>query len=55
MSRARALMEGRDFVTPDDVKAVAPAVLRHRVVLAEGASPEALIISVLNRVPVPRD
>jgi MoxR-like ATPase len=55
MSRARALMEGRDFVTPDDVKAVAPAVLRHRVVLAEGVSPEALIISVLNRVPVPRD
>lgn len=54
MSRARALMEGRDFVTPDDVKAVALPVLRHRVVVSEGLSSDSLIRSVLERVPVPR-
>ncbi|MGD2174448.1 MAG: MoxR family ATPase [Candidatus Brocadiaceae bacterium] len=56
-ARARALLEGRPFVVPDDVKAVAPDVLRHRVILtfeaeAEGVSPEAVIGSVLDHVPV---
>ena len=55
MSRARALLAGRDFVTPDDVKAVAPHVLRHRVVpQASGADPDAVVRSVLDRVRVPR-
>ncbi|HKO92502.1 MAG TPA: MoxR family ATPase [Polyangiaceae bacterium] len=34
VSRARAWLEGRDYVTADDVRAVAPAVLRHRLILA---------------------
>jgi MoxR-like ATPase len=59
MSKATAAMDGRDFVTPDDVKAAAPAVLRHRLIL----TPEALVAAestdrVLDRtlaqVEVPR-
>jgi len=57
-ARARALMDGRAFVTPDDVKAVAPDVLRHRVILtfeaeAEGVRPDAVVDRVLGHVPVP--
>ncbi len=36
-AQARAVMAGRDYVSPDDVKAVAPAVLGHRIVLAQGS------------------
>ena len=39
LARAHAVMDGRDFVTPDDVRAVALPALRHRLLLA----PEALI------------
>jgi MoxR-like ATPase len=58
-ARAAAALSGRDFVTPDDVKAMAPAVLRHRVVLAaemevEGRSPDDAIRGVLERVEVPK-
>ena len=58
-SRAAAALAGRDFVTPDDVKAMAPAVLRHRVVLAaemevEGRTADDAIRTVLERVEVPR-
>ncbi|MEF8808077.1 AAA family ATPase [Natronomonas sp.] len=57
-SRARALIEGRDFVVPDDVKAVARATLAHRLVLTaeaavEGVDPEAVIETVLDEVEVP--
>jgi MoxR-like ATPase len=57
-SRAHAVLEGRDFVTPDDVKALAPAVLRHRVMLTpeaevEGRGPDAWIDAVLDAVEVP--
>ncbi|MGC9072533.1 MAG: AAA family ATPase, partial [Acidilobus sp.] len=54
LSRARALLDGRDFVIPDDVKAVAPHVLRHRLVFGpEGpADPEAVVESILSRVKV---
>jgi len=56
--RVRALFEGRPFVIPDDVKALVPAVLRHRLVLsyeaeAEGIDAEALIPRLLTLVPVP--
>lgn len=37
-ARVRAAADGRDFVTPDDVKALAPAVLSHRIVLSAGAA-----------------
>jgi len=58
-ARAAAALSGRDFVTPDDVKAMAPAVLRHRVTLApeveiEGRSPDDVVRAVLERVEVPR-
>jgi len=58
-AKARAALEGNGFVTPDDVKAVAPSVLSHRLLLTpeaqvEGTSPEDVVASVLDRVPVPR-
>jgi MoxR-like ATPase len=57
-ARATAVLEGRDYVTPDDVKGVAPAVLRHRIVLApelevEGRSTDDVLASVLGRVKAP--
>jgi len=57
-SRARAVLEGRDYVTPDDVKYVAPAVLAHRLLLREepsipGRGQEEVIQEILGQVPVP--
>jgi MoxR-like ATPase len=57
-SRAAAVMDGRDFVTPDDVKGIAPAVLRHRITLApelevEGRTPDEVLGSLLARIRVP--
>ncbi len=58
-AEAAAAIDGRAFVTPDDVKDVAPLVLPHRVIVApeaeiEGASGTAVIAEILNSVPVPR-
>jgi MoxR-like ATPase len=58
-SKAWAWLAGRDFVTPDDVKALARPTLRHRVAVRpeaelEGATPDAVLDSVLAAVPVPR-
>jgi MoxR-like ATPase len=52
------VLDGRDFVTPDDVKARAAAVLRHRVLLApelevEGRSTDDVIDGVLARTAAP--
>lgn len=57
-ARAHAAIAGRDFVLPDDVKAMAPHVLPHRVILSTQARLRArdadeLIADVLQRVPVP--
>ncbi len=57
-SRVLALLEGRDFVTPDDVKSLAPAALRHRIVVApelelEGVTPDMALKSILDQVEVP--
>jgi MoxR-like ATPase len=57
--RARAASEGRDFMIPDDVKLLAPAVLRHRVVLhpdaeIEGVSADDCVAQILREAPVPR-
>jgi len=55
--RARALLEGRDFVIPDDVKALAHAVLDHRLTVspeAEEVSPKQLVDEALKSVPVPK-
>jgi MoxR-like ATPase len=59
VARAAALLAGRDFATPDDVKAHAPAVLRHRVLVApelevEGRSSDHVIDGLLARVPAPQ-
>ena len=57
-SRARALISGRSYVIPDDVKAVAPHVLRHRVQLRrellEEVSEDQVIQEVLTKTPVPK-
>ena len=58
-SRAWAWLSGRDFVTPDDVKALARPTLRHRLALRpeaelEGATTDAVLDSVLATVPAPR-
>jgi len=57
-TRALALVRGRTYVTPEDVKELAPAVLRHRLVLtyeaeAEGVTAEEIIERVLLAVEVP--
>jgi MoxR-like ATPase len=57
-ARARAFLEGRAFVTPHDIKSVAPDVLRHRVITtyeaeAEGVTSEQVIRKVLDTVAVP--
>ncbi len=56
--KAMALMEGRDYVVPDDIKFVVPPVLRHRLILApeaefEGISVESIIDEIMKKVPVP--
>ncbi|MCE9571550.1 MAG: MoxR family ATPase [Deltaproteobacteria bacterium] len=57
--RAYAAIQGRDFVLPDDVKALAVPALRHRIVLAptaeiEGLTSETVIRQLLEQAPVPR-
>ena len=57
-ARARAWLLGRDFVTPEDVRAIAPDVLRHRVLpsyeaTAEGWDGERLVAELLRLVPLP--
>jgi MoxR-like ATPase len=57
-ARIRALLEGRSFVTPEDVKAAAFPVLRHRLVLsyeaeADGLEPDTVISRILTLVPMP--
>ncbi|UTW04731.1 MoxR family ATPase [Amphritea atlantica] len=57
--RANAVLSGRRFVTPDDIKAVAPAVLRHRIKLSadleiEGYQPDDVLRDILSNVQAPR-
>ena len=59
VARAAALMAGRDFVTPDDVKAAATPVMRHRISLSpeldiEGTSADAVLAELLDSVDAPR-
>ena len=58
VAQAAAVLGGRAFVMPDDVKAVAPAVLAHRLVVdldrsLRGATAESALATILERVPVP--
>ncbi len=57
-ARAHAWLAGRDYVTPEDIHAIAPDVLRHRVLLgyeaeAEGVDSDHVIATLLERVPLP--
>ena len=57
-ARAMALLDGRDYATPGDIKALAPDVLRHRILLtyeaqAEGLTPDAVVRTLLETIPVP--
>jgi len=59
-ARALALLDGRDFATPDDVKRAAPSVLRHRVTLSadaelDGQDVDGVVARILEHVPAPRD
>ena len=58
-SKAYALLQGRDFVTPDDVRLLSTAVLQHRVVLTaeaemEGITPQKAIARLIEKVEVPK-
>ena len=58
-SKAMAAMQGRDFVTPEDILSVVPAILRHRIILApdkemEGVTEDEVIRQLLNGLEVPR-
>jgi MoxR-like ATPase len=58
VAKARALVAARDFIEPDDVKAVAPTVLAHRLILSPearsgGMDAEDVVRDVLERTPVP--
>ncbi len=58
LSRARAALAGRDFVTPDDVKAVALPALAHRIVLrtelwVRRITPEEVVAEIIDAVPTP--
>lgn len=58
-SKTFAAMQGRDFVTPDDVKYIVPSVFRHRILLKpeaeiEGLDSDAVIQRLMGQVEVPR-
>ena len=53
-AQARAMIQGRDFVIPEDVQALAVAALSHRVSARAGQQAEVVINSLLESVPVPR-
>ena len=58
-ARARAALDGRDYVVPDDVKQLATSVLRHRLLLSpaaeiEGKQVEALVAGLIEQTEAPR-
>jgi len=58
-ARANAVLEGRDFVTPDDIKSMALPALRHRIKLSadleiEGYQPDDVLGDILLNVEAPR-
>jgi MoxR-like ATPase len=58
VAKARALADGRDYLVPDDVKAIATAVLAHRLILgpearSAGLGGEAIVLEALEKTPVP--
>ena len=58
-SQCLAAVEGREFITPDDIKRMALPVLRHRVILRpeaelEGLTPDRVLSRIMEGIPVPR-
>lgn len=58
-SKALAAINGRDFVTPDDIKKVAPSVLRHRIMLTperemEGITADKVVQQIIETIEIPR-
>jgi MoxR-like ATPase len=58
MSRATAFMRGRGYVSPSDVKYIAPDVMHHRLVRTiraevEGVTTDEVVAEVLRRTPIP--
>jgi MoxR-like ATPase len=58
-ARAQAVLAGRDFVTPDDIRSIAKPALRHRIALApelqiEGQTPDQVLDALLAKVEAPR-
>jgi MoxR-like ATPase len=58
-ARARAALDGRDFVIPDDVKTLAPALLRHRLILSpaaeiNGRAVEEVVTDIIEAIEAPR-
>jgi MoxR-like ATPase len=58
-AKAFAAMNGRDFVTPEDIKDVAPHILRHRILLTpekemEGITPADIVRQIIEKIEVPR-
>jgi MoxR-like ATPase len=59
LAQAAALLDGREYVVPDDVKLLAPPVLRHRIAVApelelEGVTPDQALRTILERIEAPR-
>jgi MoxR-like ATPase len=59
MAKAIAAINGRDFITPDDIVKIAPAVLRHRIMLTpekemEGISPDDVVAQIIQKIEIPR-
>jgi MoxR-like ATPase len=59
MAQASALLDGRSYIVPDDVKALAPAVLRHRVAVApelelEGVAADVALQGIIEKIEAPR-
>ncbi len=58
-AKALAAMKGRDFVTPEDVIWITPAVLRHRIMLTpdkemEGVTPDEVVAQIIQKIEIPR-
>jgi MoxR-like ATPase len=58
-AKAMAAINGRDFVTPEDILEVVPPVLRHRIILApdkemEGVTEDAVIKQIIQSMDIPR-
>jgi MoxR-like ATPase len=58
-SKAYAAMQGRDFITPEDIIYIAPAVLRHRITISpekemEGVEPDEVITQIIQSIEIPR-